>query len=136
MTGTVTRIIEFGHIYALANKHNGEQILTFFKDLPHGDPANHDGVLCQEVLRALIDRVDDLQSQRPCHETTDILIKLREVLVLFEVRAARGTLEKSYAKVGLHVEELPVHPNGHVFDLPRSGDHGREAAGTDRTTEG
>lgn len=111
------RIVQRGHIYELANKHNGHQTLTFFRDLPHGDDSNHDGVLCQEVLRALIDRMLELWAQKPCHESTEIVQKLRECLVLFETRAARGSLEKSYAKTGLNVEQLPVLRNGHVFDL-------------------
>ena len=106
-----------GHVYSLANKHAGEQTLLFFKDLPVGDLNNHDGVLCQEVLRALIDRVNFLQTTLPCHENVEIATKLRECLVLFETRAARRTLEKSYAKTGLNIEQLPVHENGHVFDL-------------------
>jgi len=110
------KVIEPGHIYQLENKLEGKQILTFFKDLPKNG-NHHDGVLCQEVLRALIDRCLDLFSQKPCNETADIIIKLRECLVLFETRAARGTLEKSYAKSGKHVEQLPVKANGHIFDL-------------------
>jgi hypothetical protein len=110
------KTIERAHIYELENKHEGVQRLVFFKDLP-ADSAWHDGVLCQEVLRALIDRMLDLWAQRPCHESTEIIQKLRECLVLFETRAARGTLEKSYAKVGQHVEQLPVKANGHVFDI-------------------
>jgi hypothetical protein len=110
------KIIEDSHIYELDNKYEGVQRLIFFKDLPHSEEG-HDGVLCQEVLRALIDRMVSLWSQKPCHESTEIVQKLRECLVLFETRAARGTLEKSYAKVGLHVDQLPVKENGHIFNL-------------------
>ncbi len=111
-------VIERAHIYELENKHEGVQRLVFFKDLPQSE-AGHDGVLCQEVLRVLVDRLIDLWAQRPCHETTEIIQKLRECIVLFETRAARGTLEKSYTKIGLHVEQLPIKANGHVFDLYR-----------------
>lgn len=110
------KIVQDGHIYELNNKLTGVQTLTFFKDLPSNQPS-HDGVLCQEVLRALIDRMLDLWTQKPCHESTEIVQKLRECLVLFETRAARGTLEKSYSKTGLHVEQLPVLANGHVFNI-------------------
>ena len=110
------KIIERGHIYELENKHSGVQRIVFFKDLPHSVDG-HDGVLTQEVIRAVLDRMLELFAQKPCSETWKIIKKLRECLILFETRAARGTLEKSYAKVGLHIEQLPTKANGHVFDL-------------------
>lgn len=109
-------VCEKGHIYELENKYKGTQRLSFFKDLPF-DGEKHDGVLCQEVIRVLIDRMLELWQQKPCHESTEIIQKLRELLILFEVRAVRGTLEKSYPKTGLHIEQLPVLTNGHIFDL-------------------
>jgi len=108
-------IIEPGHIYDLQNKISGTQRLTFFKDLPK-NVEGHDGVLCQEVLRALLDRYIELYIQKPCNETNEIIIKLREVFILAEKRAFGNTLEKSYAKCGLNVEEMKVHPNGHLTD--------------------
>lgn len=113
------KVLERGHIYELENKKSGIQILSFFKDLPKGG-ENHDGVLCQEVLRALIDRVIELWTQQPCQESTEILMKLRECLVLFESRAARQSLNKCYASTGLNIEELPTLINGHVFSLEKS----------------
>lgn len=110
------RIIERGHKYELLTKENNTVDLTFFKGLPY-NLSNHDGVLCQEVIRALIDRVIELNNQKPCHESVDIINHLRSVLVLFEIRAVRGTLEKSYAKCGLNIEQIPIKPNGHIFDL-------------------
>jgi hypothetical protein len=110
------KVLERGHTYELKNKHEGSQVLTFFKDLPHDDHDNHDGVLCQEVLRALIDRVIDLNTQVPCHENIDIITKLRETLILFETRAYKRMLEKSYAKMGQNVEEIETEKNGHIVD--------------------
>lgn len=110
-------VIVPGHTYDLANKENGHQRLQFFKDLPHSE-EKVDGVLCQEVLRALIDRVLELNSQKPCHENIDIINGLRHILILFETRAARGTMEKCYSRIGVNVEELPVNKNGHIFILP------------------
>lgn len=60
------KVIQKGHLYELRNKKKGTQTLTFFKDLPHDD-SGHDGVLCQEVIRALLDRVIELGNQKPCH---------------------------------------------------------------------
>ncbi len=110
------RVIERGHIYELANKGEGTQLLTFIKNLPENG-VNHDGVQCQEVLRALIDRVLDLNSQLPCHENIDIISHLRSALILFEKRAVQRMLEKSYKLIGKKVEELPVKENGHIFAL-------------------
>lgn len=109
------KVIEPGHIYELENRLDGVQRLQFFKDLPEGEPG-HDGVLCQEVIRAVIDRVNDLHVQVPSHENVDIVLKLRESLILLEQRAFRRTLGKSYAKTGRHVEQLPTFGNGHLFD--------------------
>lgn len=111
------RVIEHGHVYGLQTHDGKEQVLTFVKSLPDGAASNHDGVLCQEVLRALIDRVLDLNAQKPCHENIEIINNLRETLLLFEQRAFRNTLNKSYAKIGKHIEQLPTKSNGHLFDL-------------------
>lgn len=111
------QVIQQGHIYELANKHEGVQTLTFFKDLPHDAIDNHDGVLCQEVLRALIDRVIDLNTQVPCHENIDIITKLRECLILFETRAYKRMLDKVYSKTGWNVEEVPTEKNGHIVEF-------------------
>lgn len=111
------RVIEKGHIYGLRTHEGAEQILTFVKTLPQGDLNNHDGVLCQEVIRALIDRVLDLNTQVPCHENIEIIEQLRNVLLKFETRAFTRTISKSYAKCGLHIEQLPTKANGHFFDF-------------------
>ena len=110
------KTIEQGHIYELQNKVTGTQTLKFFKDLPKSEDG-HDGVLCQEVVRVLLDRYIELYTQKPCEETHHIIMKLREILILGEKRAFGNTLEKSYAKCGLNVEELRVNANGHLFDL-------------------
>lgn len=111
-------VIEAGHVYDLANKIEGVQRIVFFKDLPH-DAAGHDGILCQEAVRMLIDRYVALYVQKPCLETHLTIGLLREVLKLSEVRAFGNTLDKAYAKIGLNIEQLPVNANGHLFDLRR-----------------
>ena len=110
------KVIEVAHRYKLCNKISGEQELVFFKDLPESEPG-HDGVLCQEVVRVLLDRVHQLHIQDPCHENVEIVQRLRDILVLFETRAVRRMLEKSYKVTGMHVEQLPRYENGHVFIL-------------------
>lgn len=86
------RIIAPGHKYALKNMDGGgEQVLTFVRRIPKEDA--HRGVLLQEVIRVLIDRVFFLYGQVPCDEDTQILTKLRECLVLLETRASRRSIE-------------------------------------------
>lgn len=110
------KCLEKGHIYQLENKVSGLQLLTFFKDLPQSGEG-HDGVLNQEVIRALLDRNRELYLQKPCNETHEIIMLLERVIVLAETRAFKLTLEKAYSKVGLKVDQLPVQRNGHIFDL-------------------
>ncbi len=108
------KVLEPGHIYQLEGKNGTIQTLTFFKDIPTDDyPDCHDGILCQEVLRALIDRIIYLNNQVPCEESEEILGHLRQCLYLFEIRAARRFLEKNFDTI----EKLPVDERGHVLTL-------------------
>ena len=109
-------VLERGYVYALRTHEAKRQTLEFVKSLPEGSPDNHDGVLCQEVLRALIDRVLDLNNQAPCYEIVEIVEHFRDALILFEQRAFRRSLGKSYALTGQHVERLPVKENGHLYE--------------------
>lgn len=109
-------VVLHGHTYDLKNKRSGTQRLQFFKDLPTSEPEV-DGVLCQEVIRALVDRYLELFNQKPCSETMKIIQYLRKCLILAEKRAFGNTLDKAYAKSGLNVEQLPVKENGHLFDI-------------------
>lgn len=87
------RIISPGHKYTLSNMDgDGEQVLTFVRRIPTRDA--HRGVLLQEVIRVLIDRVFFLYQQVPCEEDTQIINKLRECMVLLETRASRRSIEK------------------------------------------
>jgi len=109
-------VIERGHIYKLDTKLGGEVLLTFFKDLPHSEES-HDGVLCQEVLRALVDCVCELNRHMPCDENVRIIQNLRECIILFETRAYGRMLEKTYALTGKTIEQMPTERNGHIVDL-------------------
>ena len=86
------QVIDAGHEYELQS-YDGEQVnrLVFMKREGEGYPFNvghHAGTNCQEVLRALIDRVKYLQKQIPCEENERILGYLRSALWQFEKRAA------------------------------------------------
>lgn len=111
------KVIQPGHVYELSNKGEGHQTLTFFKDLPLGVDDNHDGVLIQEVLRAVLDRLLELYGQKPCQETHEMIVHGRAMFVLAEKRAFGNTLEKAYAKSGYYPEQLPTDNNGHIFNL-------------------
>jgi len=86
------KITDAGHSYLLDNFESGAQSLKFVKKNGSGFPFNfgtQDGTKCQEVLRALIDRCEYLNKQKPCAETEAIIGNLQSALLLFELRAAR-----------------------------------------------
>ena len=91
------RILDPGHIYALdvldidADERQSTEMLLFVKRQGARYPGNrshYPGTNCQEVIRALIDRVKYLESQEPDKHNPAILQHLREALWLFESRAA------------------------------------------------
>jgi hypothetical protein len=89
------RVIEPGHQYLL-DVIDGELdvVLTFVKrDEPKakypGNIGHHPGTIIQEVLRALIDRLKYVHSQVGCWEDGQAIYKLRDVLRVLELRAAR-----------------------------------------------
>ncbi len=88
------RIIDPGHSYLLDNLDNEVatlQPLIFVKREGPGFPGNvghHGGTNCQEVLRALIDRLTYLHGQIPDDRTIDAALLLRKAVHLLEQRAA------------------------------------------------
>lgn len=86
-------VLDPGHSYALQNYDgDGAQKLVFMKREGPGYPFNvghYKGTNCQEVMRALIDRVLYLNKQVPCAENQIALAGLRSALYAFELRAAR-----------------------------------------------
>jgi len=134
------KIIETGHVYDLKNLESpGFQRLTFIKRsggaIQYAD--EHPGTNTQEVLRALIERTEYLNSVIPCAETQDAVYFLRMALYSYEVRAWRRKQEKLNKKAPQHndaatmsahrddfkdipfswhnIEELPVGEDGHVI---------------------
>jgi len=102
-------VIESGHKYHLANlKNEGVTELTFYKD-PAIHSTGYPGTSCQEVIRALIDRVLTLDNEKPWSGNESIIQKAREMLALFEMRALQIKVEK-----GLAIEILPVGSDGHI----------------------
>lgn len=93
-----------GHTYKLAHiDGSGHTILQFVQREPHHHPQ--EGVLNQEVLRALIDRVQVLNVEKPWHGNATILWHLRSALLLHEFRAMERDLEDERLKPELvHVD--------------------------------
>ena len=98
-----------GHKYALKNlKDEGEQILKFYMD-PEIHKAHQLGTSCQEVVRALIDRVQTLDCEKPHFVNSEIIKKFREIIVLFEMRALLNKVAS-----GFEVETIPILLDGHI----------------------
>jgi hypothetical protein len=92
------KILDPGHRYWLdmldieGDQRHGTEMLTFVKRQGPKYPGNlgsYPGTNCQEVLRALIDRVKHLDKQVADEHNAPILQNLREALWLFESRAAK-----------------------------------------------
>lgn len=88
------RIIDPGHIYLAESVGDiAAQRIQFVKNRGQKYPGNtgdpQPGIICQELLRILIDRTAYLNNQGSCAETEHALASLRSALGWFEVRAAR-----------------------------------------------
>jgi hypothetical protein len=99
------RIIDPGHKFGLRNLDgDGEEILTFVKRDGEGYPGNvghYEGTNIQEVIRALIARVQYLDLQVPCSENKVIVSRLRDCIRLLEIRAAKRH-KRTYPDALLH----------------------------------
>jgi len=87
------KIIDPGHKYQLHTLDGfvENSCLTFVKRQGAGYPGNvgsYSGTTCQEVLKALIDRVEYLQNQIPCWQTGLAKLCLIIALWCFEFRHA------------------------------------------------
>lgn len=106
------RVLSPGHRYALANLvGGGETALQFYQDPELHDGRGADGPSCQEVLRAIIDRVQALDAERPWEGNATIINDLRHAIAGFEARALLRRVEKD----GLAIERLPVASDGHLL---------------------
>ncbi len=103
------KALDPGHTYWLDlldtdSKRQGTEILRFVKRQGARYPGNlshYPGTNCQEVIRAVIDRVKHLNRQVPDPHNEPILHHLREALWLFESRAA-----KNYGRVLPSLDEF------------------------------
>lgn len=120
------KVLDPGHRYALDNlETGGETILQFYKDPALHDGNGYSGPSCQEVLRAVIDRVQELDREKPDIENAIIIHDLRHAIAAFEGRAMRRRVEKD----GLAIERVPVAADGHLL-LASADTHPKGEDGT------
>ena len=107
------KVLDSGHRYSLASLDGDfSQVLQFVKrnDPPEKYPGNanaYPGTTCQEVLRALLERVRYLRGQIPCVEDDLIISSLQNALFLFELRANRA---KGRSIVAGTLEQFELYP--------------------------
>lgn len=90
--GTEMRVVTPGHYYMLAQiDGNREEPLVFVQRVGKGYPGNESayaGTNCQEVCRALINRLQYLNGQIPDDRNDEAIEHIRSVIRLLEYRAA------------------------------------------------
>lgn len=105
------KVLDPGHLYELDDlKAETKTILQFSKDPLLHDGDGYPGPSCQEVLRAIIDRVQTLDNEKHWSGNADIIFHARMMIAGFEARAIIRQVEKE----GLPIELLPLAPNGHI----------------------
>jgi len=86
------KVLDPGHRYELPHLDgSGTTLLTFVKREGEAYPGNvghHEGVIMQDVLRALIDRAGYVDRQIPCADTDAALMSMKLACFLLERRAA------------------------------------------------
>ena len=111
------RVLDPAHRYALDNlETGGETVIQFYKDPALHDGDGYPGPSCQEYLRAIIDRVRELDRERPHELNAGIIYDLRHAIAGFEGRAIIRRVEKD----GLEIEKCPLATDGHLL-LARGG---------------
>ena len=110
------KVLKAGHKYLLQSVHgNADQELQFIQKEPFHFPC--DGVLNQEVLRVLIDRIKLLNRELPWDGNDMILFHLRSAIILHEQRALMRKLEKG----NVNPEHITIDIDGH-FKLGYNND--------------
>lgn len=126
-----------GHLYKLdvLDGDGEKETLRFVKREGSGYPGNvghYPGTNCQEVLRALIDRVKYLDGQIPDSSNVAVLGHLRGALVSLEIRAARRHKRvPANALWIVDVENAPTCPEcGHIGCDGKCAKAGKESDAT------
>ncbi len=133
-------VLDPGHLYELKELNGDTQLLKFVKRSGGAIEyeVEHPGLQTQEVLRALIDRTEYLNSIIPCVESEEAAYHLRMALFLYEARAYRRKMEKVNREAPEHddsaspkawrenpfddvpfneteIELRPIGPDGHIL---------------------
>lgn len=111
-------VLDPGHKYLLDNLESETKTeIQFMKDPRLHDGKGWDGPTCQELLRAIIHRVQELDKEKHWSGNADIIFHGRMMIAGFEARAILRHVEKE----GLEIELLPLAPDGHI-QLPPKGE--------------
>jgi len=118
------KILDEGHIYEMDTIDGADfykQTIVFVKrndpsDKYPGNNTSFPGVLSQEVIRVLIDRVKYLDNQQPCEENIEILWHLRASIEYFEERTHR-IHNKEFPNINIDTIEsyTPCPKCGHIL---------------------
>jgi len=112
------KVLDNGHVFELDHLDgDGTQILTFVKREGEGFPGNvgsYEGTNIQEVLRALLSRVQYLDNQIPDENNQYVVAHLRMALRRLETRAAIRHNRPNPAFLP-NLEDMPVCSEcGHI----------------------
>lgn len=117
------KVIERGHIYELDqldvpdNVNINPETLTFVNRAKRSGHTKHPGTTCQEVLRALINRVEHLDEEIPWKANGELIQHLRMALILFEARALIRKTQKGQIKP----EDIATDRTDGHFALMKTG---------------
>lgn len=147
---SLVEVVDQGHIYTCVRMKQGIHTIRFVKRSGGAITYQEEwsGTQTQEVLRAIIDRTKYLinWSSKPWiveKELEEILLNLKNVLFLYEVRAYRRKQEKVNRKEGIHddsirpkawkpnvfddipftvedIESFPINEDGHIIFVEKS----------------
>lgn len=99
--------LDQGHKYIMRNKHNtGIQTIQFVKDAD----APVDGIIMQQLIKVLLDRIRYLDCQMPSEYNKDISNHLSKALIALETRH----LNRLHTK-GKLLEHIPIYTGGHIL---------------------
>lgn len=100
-----------GHRYLLKNlKGPGYTELQFYQDPELHGGNRKEGPSSQEVIRALLERVQVLDAEKPHSINKEVILPgLRQALAGFEARALLRKAAKGYP-----LELLPTGADGHI----------------------
>ena len=113
------KVIDPGHLYQLSSLDgdNPDDLLRFVKREGEGYPGNvghYPGTIIQDVLRAIIDRLDYVNNQIPCGDNRSARVACQTALWFLENRAA----ERHGRKFTTPIKDIEFAPTcegcGHI----------------------